>query len=112
MRRGEVWMANLDPTRGDEIAKDRPVVILNRDSAGVLNLRVVVPLTSWQPHFAGADWLVRLDPTPANGLRNASAADTFQVRSISTLRFRRQVGVLSADELAAVVVALVRTVGG
>jgi mRNA interferase MazF len=45
MRRGEVWLINLDPTVGAEIRKTRPAVIVNDDAIGALPLRVIVPLT-------------------------------------------------------------------
>ena len=31
MRRGEVWVANLNPTRSREIAKIRPVFVIQAD---------------------------------------------------------------------------------
>jgi len=48
MQRGEVWVANLNPNKGNEIGKIRPVVILqeNRLTAAGLSTIVVVPLTS------------------------------------------------------------------
>ena len=36
MRRGEVWLINLDPTIGSEIKKTRPAVIVNDDAIGIL----------------------------------------------------------------------------
>jgi mRNA interferase MazF len=46
-RRGEIWWTELDPTRGSEIQKTRPCVIVTSD---VLNARrrtvVVVPLAT------------------------------------------------------------------
>jgi mRNA interferase MazF len=42
MRRGEVWLINLDPSIGAEIRKTRPAVIVNDDAVGVLPLRVIV----------------------------------------------------------------------
>jgi mRNA interferase MazF len=90
---------NLDPTIGDEIRKVRPGVILNRDAVGILALRVVVPITAWQARFQGCDWLVRLDPDATNGLDKPSAADTFQVRSVSTRRLVRQLGRLAEADL-------------
>jgi mRNA interferase MazF len=39
--------------------------------------------------------MVRLEPSRENGLAKLSAADTFQVRSVSQQRFVRQLGVLS-----------------
>lgn len=91
-QRGEVWLVNLDPTIGDEIRKVRPAIVVNRDAIGVLALRVVVPVTAWQPNFAGCDWLVQVDPDKDNGLDKPSAADTFQVRSISAKRFVKCLG--------------------
>src|SRR5215472_10337665 len=97
--RSEIWLVNLDPTLGDEIRKVRPAVVMSRDSIGVLALRVVVPITAWQQRFQGSDWLVRLDPSSANGLDKLSAADTFQVRSVALRRFVRRVGQLTASEM-------------
>lgn len=44
-RRGELWRANLEPTRGDEMRKTRPVIVLSVNEIGRLRLRIVVPLT-------------------------------------------------------------------
>ena len=33
-KRGEIWWANLEPTRGQEINKKRPVVVLSSDDLG------------------------------------------------------------------------------
>lgn len=48
MRRGEVWVANLNPNRGTEVGKIRPVVILQTDDllGGELETVFVAPLTS------------------------------------------------------------------
>ena len=45
MRRGDVWLINLDPTVGAEIKKTRPAVIVNDDAVGILPLKVIVPIT-------------------------------------------------------------------
>ena len=46
MRRGEVWLINLDPAVGAEIKKTRPAVIVNDDAIGILPLKVKMPLGS------------------------------------------------------------------
>jgi mRNA interferase MazF len=97
--KGEIWLVNLDPTIGDELRKIRPAVIVSADALGVLSLRTVVPLTNWQDKFSSWEWLVRIDPTAANGLTKPSAADTFQVRSVSTRRLVRRLGRLSDGEI-------------
>jgi mRNA interferase MazF len=48
MKRGEIWTANLNPTRGREIGKIRPVLIMQANElidAGV-PMVVVLPLTT------------------------------------------------------------------
>lgn len=97
MQRGEVWLINLDPTIGSEIRKTRPAIIVNDDQIGVLPLRVIVPLTDWKDHYRVAAWMVQLDPTQDNGLVKASAADAFQVRSLSTMRFVRKLGAVDRN---------------
>lgn len=97
--KGEVWLVNLDPTIGDEIRKTRPAVVVNRNALGVLALRIIVPITGWQEQFKDCNWLVRLDPDKINGLDKSSAADTFQVRSISQRRFVRCFGTLTNTDM-------------
>src|SRR5947208_13538558 len=93
--KGEIWLVNLDPTMGDEMRKFRPAVVMSRDALGTLALRVVVPVTAWQDRFRDCEWLVRIDPDAANGLDKPSAADTFQVRSLSVRRLARRLRHLS-----------------
>ncbi|MGQ9626436.1 MAG: type II toxin-antitoxin system PemK/MazF family toxin [Anaerolineae bacterium] len=95
MRRGEIWLINLDPTVGAEIKKTRPAVIVSRDALGILPLRVIVPITEWKDRYTVALWMVRLDPDVENGLDKPSAVDAFQVRSVAQERFVRRLGELS-----------------
>ena len=106
MLRGEVWLINLDPTIGSEIRKTRPAVIVNDDSVGVLPLKVIVPITEWKERYTIAPWLVRVVPTPDNGLDKPSAADAFQVRSVAEQRFVRRLGTLAAPQMAEITQAL------
>lgn len=56
--RGQVWDVNLNPTKGAEIQKVRPCVVISGDGVGKLPLKVIVPLTEWQNVFGGHPWLV------------------------------------------------------
>jgi mRNA interferase MazF len=103
MNRGEVWLINLDPTVGAEIKKTRPVVVVSSDAIGILPLRVVVPLTDWKDHYSQAAWMVKINPNANNGLSKDSAADTFQIRSVSTNRFIRKMGVIEYEQLNQIV---------
>jgi mRNA interferase MazF len=106
MQRSEVWLINLDPTIGAEIQKIRPVVIVSSDAIGILPLRVVVPLTDWKERYRQASWMVEISPDDKNGLSKISAADTFQVRSVSTARFVRKLGQLSETDTDCIVRAI------
>jgi mRNA interferase MazF len=106
MQRGEVWLINLSPTLGAEMQKTRPAVIVNDDAVGILPLKVIVPLTDWKEHYAQAPWMVQLEPPQTNGLAKTSAADAFQVRSVSEQRFVRRIGALAPDNMAQLAQAL------
>jgi mRNA interferase MazF len=95
MKRGEIWLINLDPTIGAEIKKTRPAVIVSSDAVGTLPLKVIVPLTDWKDRYAVASWMVKVELDTHNGLEKSSAADTFQVRSVSVERFVRKQGRLA-----------------
>ncbi|MBB4080383.1 mRNA interferase MazF [Lewinella aquimaris] len=92
MRRGEIWLINLDPTVGAEIAKKRPALIINEDGVGKLPLRVIAPITNWKSHYNLVPWMVRLSSDEVSGLDKESAADIFQARSISTKRMISKLG--------------------
>lgn len=106
MKRGEIWLVRLDLTLGAEIRKVRPAVIVSADGMGALPLRVMVPVTTWKDRYSRAPWLVRLDPTAENGLRQVSAADAFQVRSVSTTRFVERLGTLDVNAMQRIADAL------
>lgn len=48
MRRGQIWVANLNPNKGGEVGKIRPVVILQEDRITEAGLSAVLaaPLTT------------------------------------------------------------------
>jgi mRNA interferase MazF len=106
MHKGEIWLINLDPSIGAEIRKSRPAAIISVDEIGILPLRVIVPITDWKDHYSAAAWLVPLDPSMRNGLQKRSAADAFQIRSVSTERFIHRIGVLEAEILENILSAI------
>jgi len=106
MRRGDIWLINLDPTVGAEIKKTRPAIIVNDDAIGILPLKIIVPITEWKDKYAVAPWMIRLNPDAENGLDKPSAADTFQVRSLSQARFVQKLGKLSGVSMEKIAKAL------
>lgn len=46
IHRFEVWWVNLEPTKGSEIRKTRPCVIISPDELAALKTIIVAPMTS------------------------------------------------------------------
>lgn len=46
VRRGEVWLAALDPTVGSELRKTRPCLVVSPDGLSHLPMVIVAPLTT------------------------------------------------------------------
>jgi mRNA interferase MazF len=106
MKRGEVWLINLDPTVGAEISKTPPAIVVNDDDVGTLPLRIMVPITEWREHYGRVRWMVHVAPTNANGLLKESAADVFQIKSVSVKRFVRNLSEVSPAVLDGLSAAL------
>lgn len=95
MKRYEIRWAELDPVRGSEMAKTRPVVIVSLDSLNDrLDTVTVCPLTT-QLH---PTWRSRLALTSG---RQVAEIAVDQIRTISKDRLRRKIGTLSTDEALA-----------
>ncbi|PPJ18958.1 mRNA interferase MazF9 [Nocardia nova] len=96
MRRGDVVLVDLDPVRGNEVAKTRPAVVVSNDGANRRAVQLgrgvvtVVPVTSNTDRIF--PFQVLLEDVP--GLRVASKAQAEQVRSISVERIGRVLGTL------------------
>ena len=104
--RGEVWRVNLSPTKGAEMRKTRPCVVISSYDIGKLSLKIVVPVTEWKPSFEHIVWFVRLEPNSTNGLSKVSAVDAFQIRSVAVDRFLDKLGAVSAEELEDIAAAV------
>jgi mRNA interferase MazF len=97
--RGEIRWADLNPARGKEQARQRPVLILSHD---VFNERsgtvIAVALTS-QPQRAGFPLTLELT-TPR--LPKRSWVKISQIRTLATERIGNRLGRASPEELAQV----------
>ncbi len=97
MRQGEIWYADLNPTKGSEQAGLRPVVIVSGNLLNQhLQIVIVVPLTTKIKKYKGNPVLI---PTPSNGLQSESEILVFHIRSVSKDRLVRKIGIVEADQL-------------
>ena len=97
--RGEVYLVELDPTRGSEIRKTRPCLIVSPDELNhQLRTAIVAPMTTagfaypFRPtcRFAGKVGRVALD----------------QLRTVDRQRLRKRLGSLSSGSLTIVFATL------
>ncbi len=110
-QRGDVWTVRFGPSVGAEIHKLRPAVVVSLGEIGRLPLRIVVPLTDWNPTYTTFPWFVRVPATAENGLTKESGADAFQIKSLSIKRFVGKLGVVTDDELSRITAAIALCIG-
>jgi mRNA interferase MazF len=89
-RRGDVFLADLDPVVGSEQSGRRPFLVLSirQMNSAPADLAIGLPLTITD---RSSRLHIRIEPA-ASGLSRVSYAMPEMVRSLSTLRFRGQVG--------------------
>jgi mRNA interferase MazF len=91
--RGDIWEANLNPTRGHEQGGTRPVLIISVDqfNQGPAELVFAVPISTKDKKVRSQ---VAIDP-PEGGLKERSFAKCEALRSISTVRLTQRRGAVS-----------------
>ena len=98
VRRGDVFLANLDPTVGVEQAGTRPLLVVQCDLA---NQRIpsvtIVPLTS--NLRAGRFLFTVAVPADEAGLSRDSVVLVFHIRTLDKSRLMRRLGHLSSQTM-------------
>ena len=98
--RGEVWLADLSPTRGHEQAGRRPVLVVSEDlfNRGPGGLVIVLPMTST---IRNVPTHVPVSP-PEGGVKNPTAILCDSVRSVSVERLAVRWGAVDRQTMASV----------
>lgn len=87
-QRFQVWLVNLNPTKGREISKTRPCIIISPDEMSALSTLLVAPMTTKgfefpcrvNCEFKGKNGLILLD----------------QIRAVDKLRLVKKLGSLDS----------------
>lgn len=97
-RRGDLWLATLDPVIGSEQGKTRPVVIIQNDVANKYSPVVIVAAvtTALGPKEYPTEVRVR---TPEGGLKKDSAVLLNQIRTIDKRRMIERWGTLTPETM-------------
>ncbi len=99
MKRGEIWLVNLDPTVGSEIRKARPCVVISpAELNDHLRTVIVAPMTS-----KGFTAPFRV-PVAHAGTKGLIVLD--QIRAVDKVRLAKRLGAVSAKTLSATLATL------
>ncbi|MBX7468646.1 mRNA interferase MazF9 [Streptomyces sp. CB01201] len=111
MRRGDIFMVDLEPARGSEASRIRPAVVVSNDGANQSVERngrgvvTVVPLTSNTNRVLTFQVFLSADETR---LPKDSKAQCEQVRAVAPERVLQRVGTVPRQRMAEIDVALRR----
>jgi mRNA interferase MazF len=103
MLRGDIWLVEFEPVRGNEADKRRPAVLVSNDRANNVAARLgrgvvtVIPVTSNVARVY--PFQVSL-PAATTGLSVDSKAQVEQVSSVAVERLSRAVGRVTPNEMA------------
>jgi mRNA interferase MazF len=101
--RGDVFWADLDPTKGRDQAGRRPVLVISHDIFNERSGTVIAMAITSQVQAAGFPLSVEL---ASGGLSKRSWVKISQIRTLSVDRLARRIGRVSPEELLRVVEGL------
>lgn len=106
MQRGNIYLADLNPTIGSEVNKKRPVLIISNDISNThSDVVTIIPITSNLSKIYPFEALVKSNST--SGLSIDSKAQCQQIRTISKARIiNPPLGRVSFDEMENIEMAL------
>ena len=110
VKRGEIWLADLNPARGSEQAGTRPVGIFQHDTVNRFTTTVLtIPLTT-NLRRATLPSCLRMT-LGEGGLARDSVALCHQLRVLDKTRLQRKRGMVSQDTIAAIESCILFTLG-
>lgn len=101
VRRGDLFLAQLDPIVGSEQAGMRPVLVVQSDLANRYFRTVLSAPVSASPKARQREFTVPLG-AGEGGLPRPSAVLVFQIRTLDRARFIKRIGYLSPSRMAEV----------
>lgn len=109
-KRSEVWLADLNPTRGCEQAGVRPVIIFQNNLVSQFTTTVItIPLTTNLRRVYAP--MCVLIPSGEGGLAQDSVALCYQMRVLDKTRLRSKLGELKPDTLTSLEGSVLLTLG-
>ena len=106
--RGDIYWADLDPTRGNEQQGRRPVLILSHEVFNDRSGTVIAMAITSQEQRAGFPLTLEL---AARALWKRSWVKISQIRTLSVKRLGKRIGKATAEEIEMVVEGLNEIIG-
>lgn len=108
--RGEVWLANLNPTKGSEQGGTRPVIVFQNNIISKFSTTIItIPLTTNLRRAKLPSSL--LIASSQGGLEKDSVALCHQLRVIDTTRLKKKLGQLSPNIISDLETKVLLTLG-
>lgn len=96
IRRGDIWLCDLEGSTGSEQRGLRPVIIMQNDKGNTYSsVTSIIPLTSRHRRFMPTH--LKLDVTQ-DGVKYPSIALVEQIRSIDKSRLKKKLGTVSGED--------------
>lgn len=110
LKRGEVWLANLNPAQGSEQAGIRPIIIFQNDIVSQFSTTTIaIPLTTNQRRASLP--ICMLIRQGDGGLSQDSVALCFQIRVLDKTRLIQRLGLLRTETIAQLEDVMLITLG-
>lgn len=97
VRRGDVFMVDFNPARGNEQAGFRPAVVIQNDTGNRYSLTTIVATVTTMMHKI-YPFLVHLDEGE-EGLEKESVVNLAQILTVDKSRLVKKLGSLSAEKM-------------
>jgi len=100
IKRGEIWLADLNPIRGSEQAGVRPIIIFQNDLLNSFTSTILaIPLTT-NLRRATLPSCILIPLEEGGGLKNDSVALCHQLRVLDKTRLQHRLGTIGQQTLS------------
>ena len=104
LSRGDICLVNFNPAKGGEMGKFRPAIILSKnDELAMLDTVIVIPLST---RIEKESLPYRYTISQRDKLLQDSDACIYEVRTLSKVRIKEKLAILTKEELQTVQRAL------
>ncbi|MFM7477529.1 MAG: type II toxin-antitoxin system PemK/MazF family toxin [Microcystis aeruginosa] len=110
LKRGEVWLANLNPAQGSEQAGIRPIIIFQNDIVSQFSTTTIaIPLTTNQRRASLP--ICMLIRQGDGGLSQDSVALCFPIRVLNKTRLIQRLGLLRTETIGSSLLSMILSGG-